>query len=71
VLLPAEAEPTAAYERRRPFSLFAELRTALYLGVTLLSTGLGLLMYENLDTLGHQVVVAIIAVLTAGCFGCV
>lgn len=67
-LTAAEAESIAAYERQRPFSLFVELRTALYLGVTLLSTGLGLLIYENLDTLGHQVVVAIIAVLMAGCF---
>lgn len=64
----AEAAPIAAYERERPFSVFIELRTALYLGVTLLSTGLGLLIYENLDTLGHQIVVAIIALLMAGCF---
>lgn len=69
VLTPAEAKPIAAYERERPFSVFAELRTALYVGVTLLSTGLGLLIYENLDTLGHQVVVALIAVLVLGCFG--
>lgn len=69
VLLPAEAEPIAAYERGQPFSLFAELRTALYLGVTLLSTGLGILIYENLDTIGHQAVVASITALMLGCFG--
>lgn len=68
-LTAAEAEPIAAYERERPFSVFGELRTALYLGVTLLSTGLGILIYENLDTIGHQAVVAIIAALMLGCFG--
>jgi hypothetical protein len=65
----AEAEPIAAYERDRPFSLFGELRTTLYLGVTLLSTGLGILIYQNLDTIGHQTIVALIALLMVGCFG--
>lgn len=69
VLLPSEADPIATYEATRPFSLFAELRTALYVGVTLLSTGLGLLIYDNLDTLGHQAVIGIITLLMAGCFG--
>ncbi len=68
VLLPSEAEPIAAYEATKPFSLFVELRTALYVGVTLLSTGLGLLIYENLDTLGHQAVIGIVALLMGGCF---
>ncbi len=67
-LSPAEAEPLAAYERQRPFSLHVELRLALYLGVTALSGGLGVLIYQNLDTIGHQAVIAIIATLMLGCF---
>lgn len=64
-----QAEAIAAYEREKPFSLYYELRTFLSLGVTLLSTGLGLLIYKNIDTLGHGVVVAGIALLSAAGFG--
>ncbi|HLZ86602.1 MAG TPA: DUF2157 domain-containing protein, partial [Puia sp.] len=53
---------------RRLFSLFWELRLLLYLGVLLLTGGLGVLVYKNIDTIGHQAVLAFIALLTAGCF---
>ncbi|MCY7350110.1 MAG: DUF2157 domain-containing protein [Cytophagaceae bacterium] len=68
-LSPTEAEALAAYEQQRPFSVHGELRTALYFGVTMLSAGLGILIYQNLDTIGHQVVIALIAALMLGCFG--
>ncbi|GAA3924736.1 DUF2157 domain-containing protein [Hymenobacter algoricola] len=68
-LLSAEqAAAMASYEREKPFSLYYELRTFLSLGVTLLSTGLGLLIYKNIDTLGHGVLVAGIAGLSAAGF---
>ncbi|NEU06994.1 DUF2157 domain-containing protein [Flavihumibacter sp. R14] len=51
------------------FSVHWELKTALYTGVLLLSTGLGILVYKNIDSIGHQVVLAFIAVLCAGCLG--
>ncbi|HEU4555705.1 MAG TPA: DUF2157 domain-containing protein [Chitinophaga sp.] len=50
------------------FSLHAELRITLYLGVLLLSTGLGILVYKHIDTIGHQVVLLFIAAVSAGCF---
>jgi len=50
------------------FSLHWEIKTLLYLGVVLLSTGLGILIYKNIDTLGHQVILLIIASISAGCF---
>lgn len=50
------------------FSLHWELKTLLYLGVMLLSTGLGILIYKNIDTIGHQVILAIIAAISIGCF---
>jgi hypothetical protein len=68
VLSPPEVERLAAYEQARRFSLHAELRTALYVGVLLLSGGLGVLIYQNLDTIGHQVITAGITALMAGCF---
>ena len=52
----------------QPVSLFADLHVVLYAGVLLLSTGLGILIYENIDNIGHGVVVAIIALLCTGCF---
>lgn len=55
-------------ETRSLFSLFWELRLLLYLGVLLLTGGLGILVYKNIDTIGHQAVLAFIALVTAGCF---
>ena len=55
-------------ESRRLFSLYWELRLLLYLGVLLLTGGLGILVYKNIDTIGHQAVLAFIAVVSAGSF---
>ena len=57
-----------AVEEGRLFSLHWELKTLLYLGVTLLSGGLGILIYKNIDTIGHQVILAVIALVSLGCF---
>ena len=46
------------YERTKPFSLNYELRTFLYLGITMLTGGLGVLIYQNIDSIGHGVIVA-------------
>ncbi|POY35309.1 DUF2157 domain-containing protein [Solitalea longa] len=50
------------------FSVHWELKTLLYLGVMLLSTGLGVLIYKNIDTIGHQAILALIAAICVGCF---
>ncbi|HEX8377914.1 MAG TPA: DUF2157 domain-containing protein [Pedobacter sp.] len=50
------------------FSLFWELKVVLYIGVSLLSTGLGILIYKNIDSIGHQAVLAAIAALCTACF---
>ena len=50
------------------FSVHWELKTLLYLGVMLLSSGLGILIYKNIDTIGHQVILLMIALLSASCF---
>jgi len=57
-----------AVENARLFSLHWELKTLLYLGVTLLSGGFGILVYKNIDTIGHHVILAIIALVSLGCF---
>jgi hypothetical protein len=53
---------------KKLFSLFYELRTMLYLGVLLFTTGAGILIYKNIDTIGHQVIIALLTLLMAGCF---
>jgi len=50
------------------FSIHWELRTILYLGILLLTGGLGILIYKNIDTIGHQVILAAIGLLCVGCF---
>ena len=55
-------------QKRDLFSVHWEVKTLLYLGVLLLTTGLGILIYENIDTIGHKVVLALIALICTGCF---
>ena len=55
-------------ESAKLFSIHWELRTVLYLGVLLLAGGLGILIYKNIDSIGHQVILGAIALLCAGCF---
>lgn len=69
LLPPDQATAIEAADRARPFSLHYELRALLYLGITLLAGGLGVLVYQNLDSIGHGVIIASIAVLMAACFG--
>ena len=68
LLPPAQAAAIAAADQARPFSLHYELRALLYLGITLLAGGLGILIYQNIDSIGHGVIIAAIAALMAACF---
>jgi len=61
-------ESVKTAEANRLFSLHWEIKTLLYLGVLLLSGGLGILIYKNINTIGHQVILLIIGVICAGCF---
>ena len=56
------------YEKDKLFSVHWELRTILYLGIMLLTSGIGILIYLNIDTIGHQAILAVIAVACIGCF---
>ncbi|MCF0062444.1 DUF2157 domain-containing protein [Dyadobacter chenwenxiniae] len=68
-VIPSEqASLIADYEENRPFSLHWELRSVLYLGIVLFTSGIGVIIYENIDTIGHQVIIALIAALTGWCF---
>jgi len=54
-------------QAKRLLSIFWEFKTVLYLGVLLLSSGLGILIYKNIDTIGHQFILALIAAISIGC----
>ena len=49
-------------------SVHWEIKTLLWLGILMLSTGLGILVYKNISTIGHQAVLVFIALICAGCF---
>ncbi|MFD2573251.1 DUF2157 domain-containing protein [Spirosoma soli] len=55
-------------DQKRPFSLHWELRATLYVGILLLSSGLGLLVYDNFDQIGHSALLLAMAVGCAACF---
>jgi len=48
-------------------SVFFELRTLLYLGILLFTTGVGILIYENIGDIGHLLSIIALSVLTVGC----
>jgi Predicted membrane protein (DUF2157) len=56
------------YENQKSVSIFWELRSLLYLGISCLSGGLGMLIYQNIDTIGHSVLIGFIAILCLACF---
>lgn len=56
-----------AIKERKVFSVYAELRTLLYLGVLLFSTGVGILIYNNIGQVGHY---ASLLLLIAGIVAC-
>ena len=65
------AEQLAAiseFEKSKPMSVHWELKTILYLGILLLTSGIGILIYLNIDTIGHQTILALILLSCGGCF---
>ncbi|WP_343673926.1 DUF2157 domain-containing protein [Chitinophaga sp.] len=68
LISPGSMSNIRAASEKKLFSLHWELKTILYLGVLLLSGGLGILVVKNIDTIGHQVVLLAIALACIGCF---
>lgn len=55
-------------QHRAPVTVFWDLSTLLYLGILLFTTGLGILVYKNIDSIGHAAIISLVAVLCAACF---
>jgi hypothetical protein len=62
------AEKISLEEQHPLVSVYWDINTLLGIGVIALSTGLGILIYKNIDTIGHQVILALIAAISAACF---
>jgi len=56
-------------ERREPFSLFAELRLLAWLGVLLITTGVGVFVKENFDRIGPLVLALLLGAAAVGALG--
>jgi hypothetical protein len=69
LLPPAQADALADAERTRPVSVHHELRALLYVGILLLTSGLGLLIYEHYDQIGDVAIVGGMAALCVASFG--
>jgi hypothetical protein len=68
ILSAVQQKKLTEIEQKRPFSLHWELRSMLYIGILLLSSGVGLLVYDNFDQIGHTALLVAIAAACAGCF---
>ena len=56
------------YKSLKIFSLHNELRFLLYLSILLFTSGIGILIYKNIDTIGHSIILGLIFIVTVLCF---
>ena len=56
-------------QKDKPLSLHWDLRTLLYLGIVLITTAVGILIYKNIDSISHETLVILIASVCVLCFG--
>lgn len=63
-----QAAPLMAVEQRRIFSIWGELRTLAWLGVMLIATGTGALLYKNIDRIGPLTIAGSVGLCAIGCY---
>lgn len=57
-----------AYKKLSIFSLHNELRTLLYLSVSLFTAGIGIIIYQNIDSIGHIALLLALFIIICVCF---
>ena len=67
ILTGAQAEPLARVARRELVSVEVELKTLLYAGVLLVTTGVGIFLKENHERLGPVAIATLIGAAAAAC----
>ena len=66
-ITPEQYGQLAPIYERKVVSVYYELRTLLYLGVLLFTSGLGILIYKNIGEFGHAIAIVSLFVLTGLC----
>jgi hypothetical protein len=56
------------YQKRGLFSVRNELLFLVYISILLFTTGIGIVIYDNIDTIGHSVLLILLAIVTVVCF---
>lgn len=56
------------YQKMQLFSIRNELLFLLYISILLFTSGVGIIIYKNIDTIGHTILLVLLAVLAATCF---
>lgn len=57
-----------AYQNLKLFSIRNELLFLLYISILLFTSGVGVIVYKNIDTIGHSILLVLLAIFTALCF---
>lgn len=63
-----QMEQIIAHRSLKIFSLHNELRLLLYISVLSFTTGIGMLIYKNIESIGHIAILSLILIITAICF---
>lgn len=63
-----QSDQIKEYRRLAIFSLYSELKLLLYLSVLLFTSGIGILIYQNIDSIGHVVILSLLLLITICCF---
>jgi hypothetical protein len=61
-------EAIQAYRALNLFSVHNELKFLLYLSILMFTTGIGILIYQNLDTIGHTAILSLLLLVTLTSF---
>lgn len=56
------------HENHAPISVYRDLLVVLYAGIFLLTTGVGIIIYKNIDSIGHTAIIVALAVSCTACF---
>lgn len=61
-------ETIQSYRGLQLFSIHNELKFLLYLSILLFTSGIGILIYQNIDTIGHTAILGLLLLVTLTCF---
>ena len=67
IIAPPQYELLENHEKTQPISIHWEARIFLLAGISMLSSGLGILVYKNIETIGHQAIIALITLAMMAC----